>query len=75
MDYLRFTSHNVLLFTYNDKDYTINSIKDWEEAVKDIQAHPDYVKSSFMCSSSIDFPEESTDNQELIDLCYAIRSN
>lgn len=75
MDYLTFTD-GVLKFTYNEKDYTITSIDDWEAAVADIKTDPNYTEgsTSFMCSSSIDFPEESTDNQELIDLCYAIRS-
>lgn len=77
MDYLRFTSDDTLLFTYNDKDYTITSLDDWEAVVADIKTDPNYTEgsTSFMCSSSIDFPEESTDNQELIDLCYAIRNS
>lgn len=31
------------------------------------------IKADFMCSSSMDFPEESTTNQEVIDLCNKIR--
>jgi len=76
MDYLRFQSDETLLFTYNDKEYIIASISDWEAAVADLKTHPNYTEgnTSFMCSSSIDFPEDETDNQELIDLCYAIRN-
>jgi len=76
MDYLRFTGEDTLLFTYNEKDYVITSIDDWEAAVADIKSHPNYTEgsTSFMCSSSIDFPDEYTNNQELIDLCFAIRS-
>jgi len=29
---------------------------------------------NFMCSSSVDFPEDSTDDKQVIDLCNEIRS-
>lgn len=75
MNYLRFTGENdTLLFTYNDKDYVITSKADWAAAVDDIRSTPNHTPQSFQCSSSIDFPEDSTDDKELIELCYAIRS-
>jgi hypothetical protein len=75
MNYLRFNSQGELLFTYREKDYTINTIHDWEVAMLDILGDdPDQELESFQCSSSIDFPEEYTDDQELIELCYRIRS-
>jgi hypothetical protein len=75
MNYLRFqVKDDKLLFTYNGKDYVINSKKDWADAVEDIRSDPDHELQSFQCSSSVDFPEEYTDNQDLIELCYAIRS-
>ncbi len=74
MDYLRFTTDGTLLFTYNDKDYTITSLEDWHAAVADIKANPDYTPTSFMCSSSIDFPEEYTDNEDLLAICDAVRN-
>jgi len=74
MDYLCFTSDNSLLFTYDNKDYIISSIDDWKAAVADIKSKPTYVKgaTNFMCSSSIDFPKEYTDDEDLINLCIAI---
>lgn len=75
MNYLRFTGEDdTLLFTYDDKDYVIASLDDWEAAVADIQSHPDYEPTSFMCSSSIDFPEEYTDNKDLLAICNAVRN-
>lgn len=75
MNYLRFTGKDdQLLFTYNDKDYVITSISDWKAAVEDIQSQPNYTPQSFMCSSSVDFPEEYTDNEELIAICDAVRN-
>ncbi len=73
MNYLRFSAGE-LLFTYNDKEYTINNSADWTEAIEDIVSMSDGQPDGFMCSSSIDFPEDETDNQELIDICYAVRS-
>jgi len=35
----------------------------------------DVLPDSFMVSSSIDFPEEFTDDQKVIDLCRKIRRN
>ena len=77
MNYLRFNSQGVLLFTFFEKEYIITGFDDWDTAVVDIKQNPEYHPDhmSFQCSSSIDFPEESTDDQELIDLCYAIRNN
>lgn len=75
MNYLRFTVvDNALLFTYDSKDYTIHNIAEWETAVEDILLRTNNQPQSFQCSSSIDFPEEYTDDQELIELCYRIRS-
>ena len=76
MNYLRFEGkNNTLLFTYNEKDYTITSLDDWDAAVKDIVLNPDYTPQSFICSSSIDFPEEYTDNQDLITICESVRNS
>lgn len=75
MNYLRFQGKDdQLLFTYNEKDYVITGLDDWVAAVTDIQAQPDYEPASFMCSSSIDFPEEYTDNEELLAICDAVRN-
>jgi hypothetical protein len=75
MNYLRFNSQGELLFTYREKDYTINTIHDWEVAMLDILGDdPDQELESFQCSSSIDWPEDETDDEDLIKLCYAIRS-
>lgn len=75
MNYLRFAgADNVLTLTFFGKDYVINSLDDWEEAVNEIKDDPRYqYDNDLMCSSDIDFPEECTDNAELIDLCYAVR--
>jgi len=75
MNYLRFTGEDdQLLFTYGGKDYVIKSRKDWLEVVEYIHSIPEHTPQSFQCSSSIDFPEEYTDDKELIELCYDIRS-
>lgn len=34
----------------------------------------EYGIDSFMCSSSVDFPEEYTENKEVIELCGLIRN-
>lgn len=74
MNYLRFVGKaNQLQFRYNDKEYIITSFEDWNAAIKDIKSAPNYTPQSFQCSSSIDWPEDETDNKELIELCYAIR--
>lgn len=75
MNYLRFEGKDSqLLFTYGGKDYIITSVKDWQDMVETIHSIPDHTPQSFQCSSSIDFPEEYTDDKELIELCYDIRS-
>ncbi len=75
MDYLRFTTDGNLLFTYNDKDYTITTLEEWNATVLDIiMSNPDFERQSFICSSSIDFPEEYTDNPDLIAICDRVRN-
>lgn len=75
MNYLRFQGKDdQLLFTYNETDYVITGFDDWDAAVADIQSQPNYTPESFMCSSSIDFPEEYTDNEELLAICDAVRN-
>jgi len=75
MNYLKFTGAGVLLLTADDgTDYEIGSGADWLAATEDITKNPNY-SPTLISSSSVDFPEEYTDNKELINLCYAIRSN
>lgn len=77
MNYLRFKGvDNVLTLTFFDKDYIISTIDDWDTAVEEIRTNPLYeIDQSLYCSSDIDFPEECTDDEDLIRLCYAVRGN
>ena len=76
MNYLRFKSDGKLVLTFFEKDYVINSIDDWDAAVEDIHQNPMYdIDPHLICSSSIDFPEDETDDEDLIKLCYAVRGN
>lgn len=75
MNYLRFVGKaNQLQFRYDDKEYIITSFEDWNAAIATIKSAPNYTPQSFQCASGIDWPEDETNDAELIELCYAIRS-
>ncbi len=74
MNYLKFTSDGNLLLTFYGKDYTISTLEEWDAASAEIAAHELYpIDHTLMCSSSIDFPDEYTNDEVLIAICDAVR--
>lgn len=47
----------------------VTNIEELKEAIKNVKV------SSFLCSSSLDWPEDHTDNPDIIYLCDIIRGN
>ena len=76
MNYLKFNSDGTLQLTFYEKEYTISNLDEWYAARDEIVENPLFkVDCSLMCSSSIDFPEEYTDDPDLIAICDAVRGN
>jgi hypothetical protein len=76
MNYLKFNSAGVLELTMFEKEYVISNLEEWYAARDEIVANPLFkVDCSLMCSSSIDFPEDCTDDEDLIAICDAVRGN
>jgi len=54
-----------LIIEYDKYRYTISSKQDFNDLID--SGELDGV--SFICSSSVDFPKDETDNQEVIEIC------
>lgn len=76
MNYLKFNGHAHLQLTMFDKEYIISNLDEWYAARDEIVENPLFPEhSQLMCSSSIDFPEEYTEDEDLIAICNAVRGN
>lgn len=59
-----------LIIEWMDFRYIISSKKDFNKLIDSGEIEG----VDFICSSSVDFPEESTDNKEVIEICKFLRS-
>lgn len=76
MNYLKFTDDGKLSLTYWEKEYIIGDMDEWRAARDEIVAHKMFEHdSTLICSSDIDFPEDCTDDEDLIAICDAVRGN
>ena len=76
MNYMKFNNDGHIHLTMFEKEYVISSMDEWEDACADITKNPLFPEhSSLMCSSSIDFPRDETDDEDIIAICNAVRGN
>lgn len=54
-----------LIIEHNEYRYTISSKQDFNDLIDS----GEFEGVGFICSSSVDFPKDDTDNQEVIEIC------
>ena len=75
MNYMKFNSDGNISLTMFGKEYIIANLDEWYSARDEIVAHEHFPEhADLLCSSSIDFPEEYTDDEDLIAICDAVRN-
>jgi hypothetical protein len=58
------------------KEYIISNLDEWHAARDEIVAHELFPEhGELICSSSIDWPRDETDDEDLIAICNAVRGN
>jgi hypothetical protein len=57
-----------LIIEHNEYRYTIYTKQDFNELIDSGELEG----VSFICSSSVDFPRDETDNQEIIEICESL---